>query len=252
MSNVKFSLILANVVPLILVLTGQLDVAQTLVLYWLETVVMGLITVVCILFAEGARNPLSQRMMDIAEGSRRYSRETESWQGRSGLGGCIFTAVFFAGKGGMSLALSGVFIFGYILPGLPGFDLTFSNAMLDLLLGWNPKPGTNYFPMLKPLIIPLSALTAGHIWSFARDFWHEGQGGFFSSDFYSGVGLLRVLAVLLTTIFAGFISRFAGAAAGVYVVAVLVLVKTVFDHQIYAVNTAFPDGDGGVEDSGGK
>jgi hypothetical protein len=246
MSNIRFSLIFANTVPLVLVLTGHLDAAQMLVLYWMETVIMGIMTVLCILFAEGSRNPLSQRLMDIAEGNKKYgSSSWKSRQGRSGLAGSIGTAVFFTVRGGLLLIFSAWLIFGYVLGGLPGADLRFSMAMLNLMLGWNPVPETNYYLMMKPLFIPLAALALGHIWSFVRDFWHDGQGRFFNSGFYSGIGLLRILSVLLTSVFAGYAARFAGAAAGIYVVAVLVFVKTVFDHQFYAANTAFPDGGSG-------
>lgn len=243
MSNIRSSLILANAVPLLLVLTGLLDAAQTLVLYWLETVIMGLMTVLCILFTEGSRNTLSQRFMDIAEGNRRYSRSTgKSRQGRSGLPGRIGTAIFFTVRGGLLLIMSSWLVFGYVLPELPGADLRFSAAMLHMTLGWNPLPETDYYLMMKPLFIPLLALAAGHAWSFARDFWHGGQRGVFNSGFYSGMGLLRMLSVLLTSVFASYIARFAGPGAYIYVIAVMIVVKTVFDLQLYSSNAVFEDG----------
>lgn len=241
MPRIKTSLILANAVPLALVLTGRLDAAETLLLYWLEAIAMALFTVLNILFAEGHNNTLSARLMDIAEGARRYRPASErSEQGRSGLIGSLFTAAFFIGKGGLSLILSGVMLFAYILPELPGTDPALGSSVLDLLLGWNPKTDINYVLTLKPLVIPFIALALAHAWSFARDFWLEGQGRFFNSGFYSGMGFLRVLAVLLTSIFAGFIARFAGAGAGIYVVTALVLVKTGFDLQLQSAYAAFP------------
>lgn len=245
MSKVKFGLILANAVPLALVLTGYLAAAEMLIVYWLEAVLMGFFTVVSILFAEGSHNTLSGRLMDIAESSRRLGPSPEkSEQGRSGLIGSLFTAAFFIGKGGITLAFSGVILFGFILPDLPGSDPGLSSSMLDLLLGWDLKTDVDYRLMLKPMVLPFAALALGQAWSFARDFWLRGEGRFFNSGFYSGMGLLRILAVMLTAIFAGFIAGFAGAGAGIYIAAVLVLVKTVFEHQLSAAAAGFTGGEG--------
>jgi len=237
MTRTKYTLIIANAVPLVLVATGGLDAAQLLILYWAETFIVCVFSVFKILFAEGVRDPEAKSPISGGETSRLPDLFPASAppDGTLGILNSLLIAAVFSAKAGVALFVSGLTIFGWIVPKLPGADMKFCNAMGQLLMDRRLNPETDYSSMARPFLLPLTALFLHHAWSFIQDYMLSGESEIFNSRFYSERNLLRVLALFLIVIFGGFAAGLAG--AHIYVILILILVKTVFEFHMLSADT---------------
>lgn len=106
-------IVAANLVPLVMALLGFWGVGEILLLYWLETGVVGVFTVLRVLFAAAPvpyRRPLTMQRLKTAPSSETIPLVLAEW----GIIGRLLLSLFFSFPYGMLLALQGLVLYVFL------------------------------------------------------------------------------------------------------------------------------------------
>jgi hypothetical protein len=219
------ALVIANLVPLFGVLFLGWNLASILVLYWVESGVVGLLNIPKILLARG---PIT-----VGRGDARLTLPF-TLSGEAGLIARVALSLFFAIHYGIFWAVHGVFVF--LLPTLMNTTPTFLGSPPSTPVAPGPEGGA--------LAGAAALLLASHAISFFVNYVGRRE--------YLGVSPVqqmfapysRVVVMHVTILFGAFLAFLIG--SPVWTIAVMVLAKTIIDLRLHArehaTSTSSPQG----------
>lgn len=109
----RLAIVAANLVPLVMVLLGRWGVAEVLLLYWLETGIVGLFTILKVLFARAPvphHEPVTLQQMKTAPWAKTLPLALADW----GLLGKLLLSLFFSFPYVMWMALQGLILYIFL------------------------------------------------------------------------------------------------------------------------------------------
>lgn len=190
------SLLLANLVPVAGVLLWGWSLIDLLMLYWLESAVIGLFTVLCVLVLRA---------------------QDEPWWAH--LGKKVFAVPFFIAHYGMFWLVHGVFLVAFFAGG---------TEALFIRPGGLLSAPINYSVVRADILIwPLAVMVTSHAVAFITGFLATGEHRSSTVQGLMGRPYGRVLVLHFTIVFGAFLVRFLG--QSVAVLLLFVLLKIVAD-----------------------
>lgn len=196
MTNSAYVIIAANLLPLVMTMGGAWSLNEILPLYWCESAIIGFFTLLKILSAGGAVTKLNPGK-DILPGGA-YSALA--------IGAKIFMAGFFTVHFGLFMFVHGIFLFGFVLPGM-----RLGKATVDPM---TPALWLHYLWSVKWGIL---SLFGGHAASFFMNYLGAGEYRAARPDQCMTRPYPRVIVMHLTILLGAFVSTAMPAAGPVMV-----------------------------------
>ena len=211
----ELSLVIANAVPIAGVIFWDWSVFDTMLLYWLENVVIGVFNILKILTLPfipketSTPVPLNAKMAIVGVFSV----------------GRIFLAAFFSFHYGMFMMVHGILVFAM-----------FGNKDIHSQMG-NMSPYKTIAGLfqqawnIEGLAWPIMGIVASRLVSYIYNFWMMGERNRMTSQDLMKAPYNRMVVLHLTIIFGGWLVMMTGQA--IWALVLLVIIKTVIDLVLY-------------------